>query len=226
MNPKVQLENLKKELEWMIQQAISTKQTFNATLGVSEVFAKTKALATYGDYFAYSQNVMIGEVQLQLSKMYVENTDSITLPKIIVLAKDLFTENYYKENRNPDFDTYADLKNKLDKLNVELKELSEPIKNLKILRDKNLAHFDKKIKSYDDLEVVSQSNPVFLKQAIQLIDFALESLSLIKGIVFNITPNIYHREYTHELKEIAKEIEFFKANKDKKRGEMIGTSKY
>lgn len=146
MNPKVQLENLKRELEWMLQQAISTKQTFNATLGVSEIFDKTNALATYGDYFAYSQNVMIGEVQLQLSKMYVENADSITLPKIINLSNNLFTEKYYKETRIPALDSFTDLKSKLDKLNVELNELSDPIKNLKLLRDKNLAHFDKKMK--------------------------------------------------------------------------------
>lgn len=211
MNPKVQLANLKIELEWMLQQAISTKQTFNATLGVSEVFAETEALATYGDYFAYSQNVMIGEVQLQLSKMYVENADSITLEKIINQSNDLFTEKYYQKTRNPALGSYVDLKNKLDKLNVELNELSEPIKNLKLLRDKNLAHFDKKIKNYDDLKAMSQSNPVFLKQAMRLMDFALESLCLIKGIVFNITPNIHHREYTYELKEIAEALEFYKA---------------
>ena len=29
MNPNVQLENLRKDLEWILQQAISTKQTFN-----------------------------------------------------------------------------------------------------------------------------------------------------------------------------------------------------
>lgn len=226
MNPKVQLENLRKDLDWMLLQTISTKQTFNATFAVSEVFAKTNALDIYGDYFAYSQNVMIGEVQLQISKMYVGNTESITLPKIIDLSNELFTEKYYKETRNPALGSYVDLKNKLDKLNLELNELSQSIKNLKLLRDKNLAHFDKKIKSYVDLEAVSQFNPVFLKQAMRLIDFALESLSLIKGIVFNITPSIHHREYTYELKEIAKALELYKEVQDKRRGEMIGTTKH
>lgn len=226
MNPKVQLENLRKDLEWLLQQVISTKQTFNAALGVSKVFAETEALATYGDYFAFSQNVMIGEVQLQLSKMYVKNADSVTLPKIIDQSIDLFTEKYYQKTRNPALVPYVDLKNKLDKLNVELNELPEPIKNLKLLRDKNLAHFDKKIKSYYDLNAMSQSNPVFLKQAIRLIDFGLESLCLIKGIVFNITPSIHHREYTYELKEIAKALELYKAVQEKKRGEMIGTTEY
>lgn len=226
MNPKVQLENLKRDLEWMLQQAISTKQTFYATFAVSEVFTKTNALATYGDYFAYSQNVMISEIQLQLSKLYVENADSITLPKIITVANDLFTEKYYKETRNPEFGSYVDLKGKLEELSKELKGLSEPITNLKLLRDKNLAHFDKKIKSYDDLEAVSKSNPVFLNQAMHLIDFALESLSVIKGIVFNISPFVHHRDFTHELEEIAKAIEFYKADQDKKRGEMFGTSKH
>lgn len=60
----------------------------------------------------------------------------------------------------------------------------------------------------------------------RLIDFAIESLILIKGIVFNITPNIHHREYTHELKEIAKAIEFYKTDQDKKRGEMLGKTEY
>lgn len=226
MSPKEQLENQKKELEWMLQQAICTKQTFKATFAVSEVFARTNALATYGDYFVYSQNVMISEIQLQLSKLYVENSDSITLPKIITVANGLFTEKYYKETRDPDFGSYADLKGKLEELSKELKELSEPITNLKLLRDKNLAHFDKKIKSYDDLEVVSKSNPVFLNQAMHLIDFALESLCVIKGIIFNISPLIHHRDYTRELEEIAKAIEFYKADQDKKRGGMVGTSKY
>lgn len=216
MNPKVQLENLRIELEWMFQQAISTKQTFSATFAVSEVFAITNALATYGDYFAYSQNVMIREVQLQLSKLYVENSGSITLPKIITLANDLFTEKYYKETRNSEFGSYVDLKGKLEGLSKELEELSEPIKNLKLLRDKNLAHFDKKIKSYDELEAMGKSNPVFLNQAMRLTDFALESLSVIKGVVFNISPLIHHRDYTCELEEIAKAIEFYKTKEDKR----------
>lgn len=226
MNPKVQIEILRKDLEWLLQQAVSTKQTFNACLAVSDVFANTKALATYGDYFAYSQNMMIGEIQLQLSKLYVENSDSITLSKIIDLSNDLFTEIYYKETRNPDFGTYASLKSKLEKMSVELNELAEPIKNLKRLRNKNLAHFDKNIKSYDDLEEMNQSNPFFLEQAIQLIEFALESLSKCKGIMFNISLKIHHREYTHEIEEIAKAIEFYRADQDKKRGEMIGKLKY
>lgn len=216
MNPKVQFELLSKDLEWMILQAISTKQTFNAVFAVSEIFAKTNVLSAYGDYFAYSQNVMVGEVQLQLSKMYVENADSITLPKIIELSNDLFTEKYYQEIRNRDFSTYVDLKSKLEELPIKLNELSEPIKNLKRLRDKNLAHFDKKIKSYDDLETMNQANPVFLKQAMQLINFALESMCVIKGIVFNISPNIHHRDYTYELEQIAKAIELYKANQEKR----------
>ncbi|MDH6604113.1 hypothetical protein OKW23_001270 [Bacilli bacterium PM5-9] len=226
MNPKVQLENLKREIEWMLQQAISTKQTFNATFAVSEVFAKTNALAIYGDYFAFSQNVMISDIQLQLSKLYVENADSITLSKSITLANDLFTEKYYKEKGNHALGSYADLKNNLDELNERLNELTEPIKNLKLLRDKNLAHFDKKIKNYDDLDILNQSNPVFLKEAILLINFVLESLCTIKSIVFNTKLLVHHKDYTHELEQIAKAIEFYKAEQDKKRGEMIGASKY
>lgn len=164
MNPKVQLENLKKDLEWMFLQAISTKQTINVAFAVSEIFDKTNALSTFGDYFAYSQNIMIGEVQLQLSKMYIKNIDSITLPKIIELSNDLFTEKYYQDTRKHNFRSYIDLKSKLEELSVKLNELSDPIKNLKIIRDKNLAHFDKEIKNYDDLEAMNQTNPVFLNR--------------------------------------------------------------
>ena len=52
MNPKVQIPRLKKHLEWLLYQAIVTRQTFNATYAVGKMLYKTEVLLTYGDYFA------------------------------------------------------------------------------------------------------------------------------------------------------------------------------
>jgi len=72
------------------------QNTFSAIEAVSEICQQTSALGTYGDYFAYSQNVMISEVQLQLAKLYVVDRDSHSLPEIIKTANSLFTEKYHQ----------------------------------------------------------------------------------------------------------------------------------
>lgn len=54
--------------------------------------------------------------------------------------------------------------------------LSTPIKNLKDLRDKDIDNFDKSIGNLDNLEGISQNNPICLSEVKELVDFALFSI--------------------------------------------------
>lgn len=207
MNPKFQLEKLNRDINWLIYQTLLTKQTFNAVIAVSEITNKTNALSNYGDYFAYSQNIMIGEVQLQLSKIFVDNKDSHSLYNIIQVANDLFTEKYYKQTGYNQNKSYNELKSKLQQLKNDFKDLETPIRSLKKIRNRDLAHFDKRISSFDNLELLIDSNPLFLKDIQDLISFSVKSLSDIKAIFFNIYPKFEARKYDYELEQIAKSIE-------------------
>lgn len=213
MNPKVQLGRLEKDVEWLIYQTLLTNQTFNAVTAVSQVSTKTYALSTYGDYFAYSQNIMISEVQLQLSKLYIENKDSHSLYKIINVANELFTEKYYKQTGYNHHKSFNELSSKLQQLKSDFKDLETPIRNLKKIRNRDLAHFDKRISDLEELEVLIESNSLFLKDIQDLINFSVKSLGEIKAIFFNIYPKIEARKYDYELEQIAKSIEEYRENK-------------
>ena len=131
MNPKIQIEKLKKDLEWLLYQAMVLKQTFNAALAVSQVFEKTDSLATYGDYFGLTQNIMSGDIQLQLAKLFDKNKQSHSISKIIETANDLYTEKYFQSMTYFSAQSYQDLKSELEALAHRLNELEQPIKNLK-----------------------------------------------------------------------------------------------
>ncbi len=75
-------EKLKKSLDWLFDQTYLTKRSFDAILAVSKVYSETSVLGLYGDYFGYTQNVMIGEVQLSLAKIFVENKDSHSIVQV------------------------------------------------------------------------------------------------------------------------------------------------
>lgn len=213
MNPKVQLELLERNVKWLFYQTLLAKQTLNAVNAVSQVSSKTSALSSYGDYFAYSQNIMINEVQLQLSKLFVENKDSHSLYKIISVADELFTESYYKHTAHNQFHSYKELSCQLQQMKSGLQDLKTPIRNLKKIRNKDLAHFDKSISDLGKLEVLIESNPLFLKDIHDLINFSIESLSEIKAIFFNIHLRFEARMYDYELEQIAKSIEEYLENK-------------
>ncbi|AKP36639.1 MULTISPECIES: AbiU2 domain-containing protein [Leuconostoc] len=206
MNPKVQIPRLKKHLEWLLYQAIVTRQTFNATYAVGKMLYKTEVLLTYGDYFSYSQSIMIENVQLQLSKMYEHNKQSYTIPTIIENSIKIFSLKYYEEVSHSAQASYSDCVNKLKNLKVKLDELNDPINHLKKIRDINLAHLDKSIDTLDKLEDVQNSNPIYLIETKKLIDFAVSCLTTIKLIMFNIDTHVHNREYENELNEIAKAI--------------------
>lgn len=210
MNPQKQIPKLKKNLEWLLCQAIITRQTFNAAYAVSQVFEETNVLAPYGDYFAYTQNIMISDVQLQLVKLFDNNKQSLSIPKIIDDAVSLFTEKYYKEERGISRHTFLELSEILANQKELLGDLSIPINNLKVLRDKDLAHLDKSINNLDKLEGISKNNPVYLTEAKELVDFAVEGLSQVKAVMFNISPTIHERSYVSELTEIAGAIEAYR----------------
>ncbi|MDG6143223.1 hypothetical protein [Lactococcus formosensis] len=215
MNPKIQIEKLKKDLEWLLYQAMVLKQTFNAALAVSQVFEKTDSLATYGDYFALTQNIIIGDSQLQLAKLFDKNKQSISIPKIIETANELYTEKYFQSMAYFSAQSYQDLKSELEALAHILNELEQPIKNLKKLRDKNLAHLDKSVDSLDKLINISNDAPVLLSEAVTLIDFSIQSLSKIKTIMFSIDSSFQEKDYVWELSEIAKAIEDYQKKVDK-----------
>lgn len=207
MNLEVQLGRLERDIDWLIYQTLLTNQTFNAVMAVSQVSTKTNALSTYGDYFAYSQNIMISEVQLQLSKLFVENRDSHSLYKTIKVANELFTEKYYKQTGYNQHKSYNELSSKLQQLKSDFKDLEKPIRNLKKIRNRDLAHFDKRISNLEKLEDLIELNPLFLNDIQDLINFSVKSLSEIKAIFFDIYPRFEARKYDYELEQIAKSIE-------------------
>lgn len=207
MNLEVQLGRLERDIDWLIYQTLLTNQTFNAVMAVSQVSTKTNALSTYGDYFAYSQNIMISEVQLQLSKLFVENRDSHSLYKTIKVANELFTEKYYKQTGYNQHKSYNELSSKLQQLKSDFKDLKKPIRNLKKIRNRDLAHFDKRISNLEKLEDLIELNPLFLNDIQDLINFSVKSLSEIKAIFFDIYPRFEARKYDYELEQIAKSIE-------------------
>lgn len=218
MNPNVQIEKLKKDLEWLFYQSMVLKQTFNAALAVSQVFEKTNSLTAFGDYFAYSQSLMISDTQLQLAKLFDKNKQSISIPKIIELSNCLYSEKYFQSMTYFSTQSYQDLKSDLEALAHRLNELEHPIKNLKKLRDKNLAHFDKSIDSVERLEEASKNSPVLLSEAVALIDFSLFAISQIKEIFFSIHNDYSTKEYESELLEIAHAIEYYQINQGIGRG--------
>lgn len=213
MNPKEQIPKLKKNIEWLLYQSIFTRQTFNAAYAVSQVFETTNALASYGDYFAYTQNIMIADVQLRLAKLFDNNKQSLSIPKVIDDSISLFTEKYYEAERGGSHHSFTELNQILTDQKKHIDDLSTPIKNLKVLRDKDLAHFDKSIGDFDKLEGISKNNPVYLSEAKELIDFAVVGLSKVKEVMFNVSPMIHERSYIDEVTEIAKAIEEYRVNK-------------
>lgn len=64
----------------------------------------------YGDYFAYSQSVIISEVYLQLSKLYVFNKDSHSLRRLIEATNKFFTNEYYQSVEYSFYRSYTELK--------------------------------------------------------------------------------------------------------------------
>lgn len=207
MNEKDQIQKLRDNVDWLIYQSIMLQNTFSAIEAVSEICQQTSALGTYGDYFAYSRNVMISEVQLQLAKLYVSNKDSHSLPKVIETANLLFTERYHQSTGYNPHKSFQELKGLLTDLERRLEEFEATIINLKKLRNKDLAHLDKSISNVYSRNELVANNPLSLKEVKRLIDFSFEALSKIKGTLFNITPTFSPRDYVGELRMIASAIE-------------------
>lgn len=207
MNPKVQLEKLKRDIEWIFYQVLVMKKSYAAIVGVSEVSQKTDALSNYGDYFAYTQNIMIGELQLQLAKLFVDDKESHSIQKIIYVSNSLFTREYYKSTGYNQHITYYMQKEILNQLEKNLIKLENPISNLKKLRDKDLAHFDHSISNPDSRKNLVQSNPISVADVQNLLDYAFNSISVIKGLIFNTSPKFQEPDYTYELEKIAELIE-------------------
>ena len=183
------------------------QNTFSAIEAVSEICQQTSALGTYGDYFAYSQNVMISEVQLQLAKLYVVDRDSHSLPEIIKTANSLFTEKYHQSTGYNPHKSYQELKELLADLERQLEGFATTIRNLKKLRNKDLAHLDKSIRDVVSRNKLIGNNPVFLKEVKELIDFSFEAPSRIIEIMFNVAPTFRPRDYVDELQMIARAID-------------------
>lgn len=203
-------EKLKKSLEWLLSQTYLAKRSFDAILAVSKVYSETSVLSLYGDYFGYTQNVMIGEVQLSLSKIFVENKDSHSIIQVIEKANQIFTEEYFKEVDHDEEESYEELKKKLIDIENESKELSCIITKLRRIRNKNLAHLDKKISTFEELESFLNKNMISVRDVHKLIVFSIESILCIKRVVFNVQVNIIEKyDYESEISKIAKAIGFY-----------------
>lgn len=203
-------EKLKKSLEWLLSQTYLAKRSFDAILAVSKVYSETSVLSLYGDYFGYTQNVMIGEVQLSLSKIFVENKDSHSIIQVIEKANQIFTEEYFKEVDHDEEESYEELKKKLIDIENESKELSCIITKLRRIRNKNLAHLDKKISTFEELESFLNKNMISVRDVHKLIVFPIESILCIKRVVFNVQVNIIEKyDYESEISKIAKAIGFY-----------------
>lgn len=207
MNQEIQLKKLKESIEWIFKQILVTKKTYSAVVAVSEVTQKTNALSEYGDYFAYTQNIMIGDILLQLAKFFVDNKDSHSVPKIIKTSNNLFTKDYYRKTGYNQHRTYEELKAQLNQMEEELNSLEISISHLKKIRNKDLAHLDKRISNFENRENLMQSNPIYLADVLSLFDFAFKSLSTIRGILFNISFTFHEHSYIYELEKIAESIE-------------------
>ncbi len=203
-------EKLKKSLDWLFDQTYLAKRSFDAILAVSKVYSETSVLGLYGDYFGYTQNVMIGEVQLSLAKIFVENKDSHSIVQVIEQANQTFTEEYFKEVDYDEKESYEELKKKLMDIEKESKKLSCTITKLRRIRNKNLAHLDKKISTFEELESFLNKNMISVRDVHKLIDFAIESILCIKRIVFNVQVNVIEKyDYESEISKIAKAMEFY-----------------
>lgn len=207
MGNEKRLEKLEDSIKWLFQQILVTQKTYAAIEAVSEVTKKTDVLSKYGDYFAYTQNLMIGDVQLQLAKVFVENKDSHSVPKIIEMSNNLFTEDYYTNTGYNQHKTYVELKAELNRIKKELSNFGVPISNLKKIRNRDLAHFDKRISNSNSRENLIKSNPIFVPDVPSLLYFSLNSLSTIRAILFNISFTYREHSYVYELEKIAEAIE-------------------
>ncbi|MBP1046761.1 hypothetical protein I6N96_10835 [Enterococcus sp. BWM-S5] len=84
---------------------------------------------------------------------------------------------------------------------------SVSISHLKKIRNRDLAHLDKRISNSISRENLIKSNPVYVSEVQSLFDFSLNSLSTIRGILFNISFTYHEHNYVYELERIAEAIE-------------------
>ncbi|MDG2979032.1 hypothetical protein KNP65_03650 [Latilactobacillus curvatus] len=208
MNPNEQLEKFKESIDWLYRGSIQIDQLYSAVNAVSKTYENSNLLGTYGDFFAYSQNIMIDKIYLELSKLYVYNKDSLSLTKIFETANQLFSkEQFLKVNKKEINDNkYNADRKKLDNLQDKLCGFEKQIKQLKKLRNKNLAHLDRSISSFEKLEKLNTDNTLLVRDVQELISFANNSLSQINLIFFGIKKTLHQKDYTNELSQVANAI--------------------
>mgnify|MGYP007110094328 CR=1 FL=1 len=201
------LDKFEDELNWLIHRYMILKMTFNAVFAVSEVSKETDALHRYGDFIGFAQGIMMDDLLLTLSKLLIDSKGSVSIPRIIHLAIQIFTPEYDRNTRYSKYKKYGELKAILMNMDSDMHSFSNLIDRIRTVRDQELAHWDKKVDTYEKRESLYQDNPIALADVIHLIDFIGETLQNIKAIVLGKYPRMEIREYERELRQIAEAIE-------------------
>lgn len=226
-------------LQWILNHFIALKRTFLALESIEN--NENKFLYDYGDIFGVARNSMMQEVLLGISKLVIPNKDSISIPYILDKAGENFNKKFFKDNifsslkelncsdeikgkilysygtkwlEETDFfeKSYCDYQKKLEFLSSEFAMHNESIIKLRKIRNKMLAHIDRRINEESKIFKLIDEYPIYqtdLKVLLEMIEWILVTLL---QIFKRVTPDFVFKDYDFELRAINKSIKYFNEN--------------
>lgn len=218
MNRQTDIERLNRELKFILGLWLEQRKTFSLLKSLSTQHDYVKELHKHTDLFALMQNRLTETIILDLCKMFEYNPkNGISIPNLFLQAKEIFTEQYFDENKEKIWvnATFQDLSQSLSKADSDLKKIKEIIQKIKKLRNKLIAHYDRKIDTFEKAEdLYLNSNSSFsLSEHEELNRVGDEVLQTIKLIIFGINlKTTVFEHYDQDLKQISNALQQFNYN--------------
>lgn len=215
------------------------KRTFLALESIEN--NENKFLYDYGDIFGVARNSMMQEVLLGISKLVIPNKDSISIPYKLDKAGENFNKKFFKDNifsslkelncsdeikgkilysygtkwlEETDFfeKSYYDYQKKLEFLSSEFAMHDESIINLRKIRNKMLAHIDRRINEESKIFKLIDEYPIYQTDLKVLLEMIERILVTLLQIFKRVTPDFVFKDYDCELRAINKSIKYFNEN--------------
>lgn len=218
MNRRTDIERLDRELKFILGLWLEQRKTFSLLKSLSTHHDYVKELQKHTDLFALMQNRLTETIILDLCKMFEYNPkNGISIPNLYLQAKEIFTEQYFDENKEKLWinATFQDLSRNLSKADSDLEKIKEIIPKIKKLRNKLIAHYDRKVDTFEKAEnlYLNNTSSFSLSEHAELNRVGDEVLQTIKLIIFgiNLKTNSFEH-YEKDLKKISNALQQFNYN--------------
>lgn len=215
MNKQTKIE---KELNFILPLWGEQKKSFSLLLALNRSHKYMNDLQRHTDLFALMGNKLVEIIILDTCKMFEYNPNyGISIPNLFAQAEQLFTEQYFEENKNNLWKncTFSELRLILNEVDSKLKKIRKLIIRIKHPRNKLIGHYDRKIDTIKKAEkfYLNSNNNLSFSEYTEICSVGDEVLKTIKFVLFGHHMTItFNENYEDDLGRIAYALQQINSN--------------